>query len=415
LAVGETGGKVYGTLVKFDSSFQDTLQAVSYDLSMDTRMELIIKNNKGNLIVGGEQELSFANYFPFLYEMDLQGNIIWSKSYSCGTNCDLIPLQILQAADDGYFFTCAELHNTGGSGADFVEYTAIIKTDSLGNEQYRLHPGNPENYAVAGWVLPTDDGNYITAYSDPFAINDGNPQANPESTIWFEKFDELGNQLFAIDYFDFLPKLPNQNGMLYTIRQLILSDDNNFLIVGYLDGVIDSGFILKVAHDGLPIWYRFYSPPQSEGNNAGGEYTRVYGVTQTTDGGYIMAGEYFSSPGNIYPEGIQTAIAVKVDEFGCLEPGCHLADAIPELTKADLGLEVYPNPASETVNISVGENVKVKRIRIYEVMGRVVLESRMNENNMKMDVGELLSGVYLVEVVTKDGYKEIQRLVISKN
>jgi putative SOS response-associated peptidase YedK len=40
----------------------------------------------------------------------------------------------------------------------FAEKTVIIKTDSQGNEQYRLHPGQQDLFAVAGWVLPTDDG-----------------------------------------------------------------------------------------------------------------------------------------------------------------------------------------------------------------------------------------------------------------
>jgi hypothetical protein len=255
--------------------------------------------------------------------------------------------------------------------------------------------------------------NYITAYSDPFITSDDLPQANPESTIWLEKFDDSGEQIFLSNYFDQLPKLPNGNGNLYTITEMIISNDAKFLITGYIDGVIDSGFLIKVSQDGELLWYRFYSPPQAEGNDAGGEYVQVYGVTQTSDNGYIMAGEYFSSPGNIFPEGIQTAIAVKVDEYGCLEPGCQIADAIDEYTLSQLGLEVYPNPATNKINVSVDETIHLDRIRIYNVMGSSILEHATRSNSEKLDVSDLSPGVYLIEVSTKDHLREVKRVVIE--
>ena len=410
LAVGGTSEKVFGTLIEFDEKFQDTIQTVIYDLSLDTRMELIIKNSSGNLIVAGEQEPTLYNYYPYLYEMDLQGNILWTKSFSCGTDCELFPNHILQASDGGYFFTCAEVHFNDNLYV-VAEKTAIIKTDSLGNEQYRLHPGQPDLFAVRGWVLPTDDGNYITAYSDPMqGVLDENTQVNPDRAIWLQKFDINGEEIFDISLINFLPLVPGfDDGYPYTISQMISAYDD-IIVVGYT-GL--EGFILKVNQNGEGIWFRIITPPQSEGNDAGGEYTRIYSVTQTSDNGYIMAGEYFSSPGNIYPEGIQTAIAVKVDEYGCLEPGCQIGDAVPELTKVNLGLLVYPNPATETVNISVAENLKVEKVRVYEVMGRVVLEKRMAENKIMLDIGDLSPGIYLIEVETKDGLREVKRIVIE--
>jgi len=419
---GIESNRFYGTLIKFNGDFSDTLRLISFNIlpgnGTQIRSHLSVNSNK--FILGGYLLDIDFNLYPSFMETDSLGNIIWRKNFFCGSNCQLVPFHIAQASDGGYFYTCAEIHFSGGDVV--ADKTAIIKTDSLGNEQYRLHPGQPDLYAVRGWILPTDDGNYITAYSDPFmGVLDENPQVNPQSTIWLEKFDDIGNQIALNGYFDFLPKLPNQNGMLYYIRQMILSNDNNVIIVGYLDGVVDSGFILKVAQNGNPLWFRFITPLQSEGNDAGGEFTRIYGITQTTDGGYIMAGEYFSSPGNIYPAGIQTAIAVKVDEFGCLQPGCQIGDAVAELTKADLGLMVYPNPASETINISVSEKVRVEKVRVYEVMGRMVLDKRPFDSaqgdnaisKIQLDVSSLSTGMYLIEVETVDGFSEVKRILIA--
>jgi hypothetical protein len=68
-----------------------------------------------------------------------------------------------------------------------AEKTAIIKTDSEGNQQYRLYPGEEDLFAVAGWVLPTADGNYLTAYTDPMTVTDNLPQINFEKNDLAEK------------------------------------------------------------------------------------------------------------------------------------------------------------------------------------------------------------------------------------
>ena len=101
-----------------------------------------------------------------------------------------------------------------------------------------------------------------------------------------------------------------------------------------------------------------------------------------------------------------------------MEPGCQIGDDITELTKANLGLKVYPNPASGKVNVSVSENVGVEKIRIYEVMGRVVLNqspqpSSPRGSRFSLDVSEMENGMYLLEVETDDGFREVKRVLIS--
>ena len=411
--------RFYGTLFKYNSDFSDTISTKTINLLPGNGTMILshIQANDTTLILGGYLQDTDFTIYSALIETNTLGNIHWRQNYFCGNDCELKPYHIQKATDNGYFFTCKEKHWI--EWPFFNEKTAIIKTDSLGNEQYRLHPGNPDLFTVAGWVLPTDDGNYITAYSDPMVITDYLPQGNDNSTIWINKFDINGNEIFSISLFDFLPLIePNQIGFRYTIKQMLITIDNNILIVGNKIGVEDLGFILKITQQGEPLWYRFISPPQTEGNDAAFESTKILGITPTSDGGYIMAGEYISTAGNIFPEDIQTAIAVKVDEYGCLEPGCQLADAVVEIKKADLGLVVYPNPASGFVNVAVAANVKVDKVRVYEVTGRVVLiQSPLiplrQGGTISLDVGGLSPGMYLFEVETRDGQREVKRLVVE--
>ena len=423
---GMQSNRFYGTMIKFTSDFTDTLKFTTFNIlpGNGTMIRTHLNINPNKFILGGFLQDTDFQVYPSLMQSDSLGNIQWRSDFYCGSNCDLYPNHIMQAADGGYFFTCAELHNSGGSDIGFAKKTAIIKTDSLGNEQFRLQPGNPDLYTVNGWVLATDDGNFITAYSDPMkTFPDELPEVNPESTIWILKIDIEGNTIFEKSLIDFLPLVPGFDvGYPFTITQMIYSIDGNIIIVGYT-GI--EGFILKATQQGEGIWFRLITPLQAEGNNAGLEFTKIRGITPTSDGGYIMAGEYFSSPGNIFPEGIQTAFAAKVDEFGCLEPGCQIGDGVAEIKKVDLGLQIFPNPASGVVNVVVAENVRVAKVRVYEVTGRMVLkpfpstgsgqasQGDIASNKLQLNIIDLSPGMYLIEVETKDGFREVKRLVVE--
>ena len=359
---GVLSDRFYGSYIRLKNDLSDTIMTKSFNLlpGNGTMIRTHHIVNDTTLILGGYLQDTNFTIYSALIETDTLGNIQWRQNYFCGNNCELKPYHIMKAADNGYFFTCKELD--WFEWPYFNEKTTIIKTDSLGNEQYRLHPGNPDLFTVAGWVLPTDDGNYITAYSDPMTITDYLPQLNIDNSIWLHKFDIEGNEIFNINLYNDLPKIFYDNeyyGYTYYITQLLETNDGNILISGYKTALVDQGFLVKVTQEGELLWYRFISPPQAEGNDAAFESTKILGITPTSDGGYIMAGEYISTAGNIFPEDIQTAIAVKVDEFGCLEPGCQLADAIYKIPKTDLGLRVYPNPASEVVNVSVRISVSL--------------------------------------------------------
>jgi hypothetical protein len=320
---------------------------------------------------------------------------------------------------------------------NFAEKTAILKIDSLGNEAYRFHPGVPETFSVAGWVVPTNDGYYLTAWSDP-SIIDTNPQINQEKTIWLKKFDLEGNSIFELDFYDQLPKTSTDRGYSYQIKQMIEAADGNIILMGFSTTLNAPGFIMKITQQGTLIWHRFITPPQAEGNTASIQHTELNSITETQDGGFIMAGEYYSIASDVFPEGIQTAIAVKVDQYGCLEPGCHLADNINEY-KQSLGLQVFPNPARDQVTVLIDHAHQIQSINLFDISGKMImypsppstsLSASAGSGNssgnstglgnsgngslyeMKVDVSNLKTGLYLIEVVTKDGLREAQRVVI---
>jgi hypothetical protein len=75
-------------------------------------------------------------------------------------------------------------------------------------------------------------------------------------------------------------------------------------------------------------------------------------------------------------------------------------------------VKIYPNPATNVLNIEVPENSKIE---IFELSGKqVVLETSIEANNTQsINLQDLSSGVYIVKV-TGESFVKMQRVVVNK-
>jgi hypothetical protein len=98
---------------------------------------------------------------------------------------------------------------------------------------------------------------------------------------------------------------------------------------------------------------------------------------------------------------------------------CDFTISVNEYKAYNIELTLFPNPASNVINISLKENVKIKKVKIYEVTGRVVFVQAINdlprgaEGLRGIDISNLKAGMYLLEVETEDGFREVKRLVVD--
>jgi len=68
-------------------------------------------------------------------------------------------------------------------------------------------------------------------------------------------------------------------------------------------------------------------------------------------------------------------------------------------------LEVYPNPTSELLVIS---GVKgAYDIKLVSLLGKTILSGK---NNRELDLSKLKNGIYLLEITTKKGIKQVVRI-----
>jgi aminopeptidase N len=68
-------------------------------------------------------------------------------------------------------------------------------------------------------------------------------------------------------------------------------------------------------------------------------------------------------------------------------------------------IQLYPNPASSMLQVSVPENVAVKSTVFHNVIGQVVLQTG---SETKWDVSKLASGIHFITLVTDQGTRQLK-------
>ncbi|MDR6763546.1 Leucine-rich repeat (LRR) protein [Flavobacterium sp. 2755] len=64
---------------------------------------------------------------------------------------------------------------------------------------------------------------------------------------------------------------------------------------------------------------------------------------------------------------------------------------------------IYPNPVKDILNISLQNNIEIKSIEIYDVLGQLVIAVPNIQNVSNIDVSKLQSGNYILKIKTAKG------------
>lgn len=74
---------------------------------------------------------------------------------------------------------------------------------------------------------------------------------------------------------------------------------------------------------------------------------------------------------------------------------------------------LFPNPASNSLIIKTS-NTEKKYLNIYDVSGRQVLNHEFSTIEANMDIENISSGIYFVEIIYEKGASTKQKLVVYK-
>ncbi|WP_158848586.1 DNRLRE domain-containing protein [Algibacter sp. L1A34] len=80
----------------------------------------------------------------------------------------------------------------------------------------------------------------------------------------------------------------------------------------------------------------------------------------------------------------------------------------------DIVIGMYPNPVSNTLNLSLGSanlNLNETSIKVFALSGQKVMETKVDSKNIKLDVSKLNSGIYMLMI--SDTSKNITRKIVK--
>ena len=376
----------------------------------------ITHREQANKILHGLNYYTGTKVNSVLLETDMLGNTIWEKSFACEGNCWMEPRHIIPAHDGGYIFTNTEQRLLGGGGVDDHDVATIIKTDSLGVEQWRIRPGGLGMPYTSEFIVlqPTDDGNYLCAWADNFwrTSNFNHYNLNPDATMWFAKIAPDGSKIWekniqaSIDRWDV-------DGAAYIMEQMIRTPDDNFII-------ITSNKLFKINQEAEIIWARNINPLNLEFSYEQIFYYKMKGISQTSDGGFIATGEFVAEPGTVFPEYIQTGFVLKLDEYGCYEADCHLEDPVSTVSpEVFIGhFSVYPNPAKNYLIIEYATVKLTNRLllTITDLSGREVHQEILNhqQDEVLLSVDKFPVGQYFCTLKGGKGIIKTEKFVLIR-
>lgn len=92
------------------------------------------------------------------------------------------------------------------------------------------------------------------------------------------------------------------------------------------------------------------------------------------------------------------------------QKAANFATSVSAVTSQAPSLIIYPNPARESVTIELGQEGVDSEIQIYNVQGQVVKQVNASSSRLNVEVNDLPSGIYIVQLVQGDR-KEIKRFI----
>jgi len=236
-----------------------------------------------------------GDFFPrddsdvLLIKTDERGNEIWSHTY--GGESDDVGYCIFETDDGGFVI----IGTTSSFGAGYND-AWVIKTDSLGNEQWNWTCGenNISVYPSSGFITKNDD--LIITGSIYCKSSPG--YRSPDDNIILMNFTKMGILRWKRTF---------DHGNHDRGEEVIITTEGGYAILGETDSFHGSShdmWFIKTDSQGIEEWSQIY-----------GGYSVVFGnsLVEIKDGGYVIVGRAHGSEPKL---GSGAAWIIKTDNLG---------------------------------------------------------------------------------------------------
>jgi hypothetical protein len=272
----------------WDNTFGGSNGEHAYDMQQTS--------DEGYILAGYTESYGAGNGDAWLIKSDANGNKVWDKTFGGSGWWD--EADAVQQTSDGGYILAGGTYSYGAGGED----AWLIKTDEIGNTcDFSINGNCSVNNSLwvktfgggsddrASAVQQTSDGGYILAgYTLSYGAGYGD--------AWLIKTDEDGNKVWDKTF----------GGIDFDAVQAVQqTSDGGYILAGATKSFGAGGWdiwLIKTNANGNKVWDKTF----------GGSFDDcAYTVRQTSDGGYILAGNTKS-----YGAGGQEIWLIKTDTKG---------------------------------------------------------------------------------------------------
>jgi len=338
-----------------------------------------------------------------LLKTDSLGNQQFRKEYTTDTSKDHYGYSLVQTSDGGYLlFGIRDYTGTypGGLFTSHKNDMVLLKTDALGNQEW------VKVYPSWEWKQTFFYGRDLQVLSDSNYLIAGlkgyavfQPGVSYAGNYFFARLNQSGEFIDSVT-------IPGMHE-LPRINRLKPSSDGNFWAIGAekdSQSLGQTGLIMKITPNLEVLWKREYrvSPPESMLHEI------FYEGVEMPDHGFVLCGGAF---GPLEDSTNANGWVIRVDSLGCLEPGCNGSSAAPEPPgeAPDIGITLSPNPTSGILRLALTRAGDVLLgARVLDMQGRVLSDVQFLRSagwrECVLDLSGQPAGAYVVQVRSNAGW-----------
>ncbi|WP_156039650.1 hypothetical protein, partial [Aureispira sp. CCB-QB1] len=310
--------------------------------------DMRISNDSGYIITSSINDTTGVSDVGIL-KLDQQGQKEWHVTRGVPHYVEHTPC--VYATNDNHYIIGYQQDNLSGVQMNYTVRSKLEKIDSLGNTIWTYQsPNNQQIHGVNDLILSKDGGLVVASAWGYERLNSTGTFANFLHHGYIYKLDSAQNFLWGT-----ILRSPIDD--LASFQKIIELEDSTLVAFGTISRTypaqnpthyIIHGRIVKLSPQGDSIWSRDYEYLST----ANARHT-VYDAERTPDGGFLVCGEangVDTIPSN--PIIFQQGWLIKLDDQGCLVPGCHTTTGVLPLEQGGaISLLLYPNPTTDYLNV----------------------------------------------------------------
>lgn len=388
----------------------------------------------GFYVAGYTNSIGNGAYDFYLNKTDLEGNLIWEKSFG-SSSWEMLNDAIFTS--DSSIVMVGQTLNTSNEKEDIY----IVKTNMNGNIIWTKQIGdigsdiatsieqlNDSTYIIAGQFFNPDSLNnkgWVMSIDSSGAIN-WEKQIGSTKHFKFNDFTIINNQINLVgtansnnddDYKGVISKVDVDGNILLlniendskttSFENIVPYNDNNNVYISMnliIDGVTyPDGWDLALGKYTESLYWDNASLGISHtGDDISGQ------LISTNDGGLILIGysSFLGAGGN----NINVVKIGKNDVFP--NSDYNTIDSFVKINETNKDkIKIYPNPTRETLYFEFPKN-EVYKLNLIDTYGQVLLQNSTFDSK-ELNLNQLNNGIYFIELIDEKGTHYKHKIILN--